>query len=283
MTTPGSHRPRKRLGQHFLVDRGVVHAILERSGLGTGDRVLEIGPGQGALTFPLAGRVARVLAVEKDRDLAEWLRQELQARGLDNVTVLCEDILRLDFDLLGRFSPGGVQVIGNLPYNVSTPVLERLIQHRRRILRAVLMFQKEVADRLTASPGGRTYGALTVLVGLHARVRRILRVRSAAFRPRPEVASAVVELDFALPHPARPVDETWFRRVVKGAFAHRRKTLQNALSASFPALGRDEVRGALTGCGIEPSRRAETLDVEAFIRLGRAFSRLPRNPGPADS
>mgnify|MGYP006291437047 CR=1 FL=1 len=283
MTAPGNHRPRKRLGQHFLVDPRVVRALLERSGLGTGDRVLEIGPGQGALTFPLSRKVTRVLAVEKDRELAEWLRQELKARGLDNVTVLSEDILRFDFDLLERFSPGGGQVLGNLPYNVSTPVLERLILNRARISRAVLMFQKEVADRLTASPGGRTYGALTVLVGVHARVRRILRVGKDAFRPKPKVESAVVELDFALPHPDRPEDETWFRRVVKGAFAHRRKTLQNALSASFPVLGRDEVRRALTDSGIEPDRRAETLDIEAFIRLGRSFSTLLRNSDPADS
>mgnify|MGYP006293046329 FL=1 len=283
MTAPGSHRPRKRLGQHFLVDPRVVRALLERSGLGTGDRVLEIGPGQGALTFPLSRKVTRVLAVEKDRELAEWLRQELKARGLDNVTVLSEDILRFDFDLLERFSPGGAQVLGNLPYNVSTPVLERLIRNRLRIRRAVLMFQKEVADRLTASPGGRTYGALTVLVGVHARVRRILRVGRDAFRPKPKVESAVVELDFALPHPDRPGDETWFRHVVKGAFAHRRKTLQNALSASFPVLGRDEVRRALIESGIEPDRREETLDIEAFIRLGRSFSTRLRNPDPADS
>ena len=283
MTAPGNHRPRKRLGQHFLVDPRVVRSLLERSGLGPGDRVLEIGPGQGALTFALARRVTRILAVEKDRDLAEWLRQELKARGLDNVTVLSEDILRFDFDLLERFSPGGSRVLGNLPYNVSTPVLERLIRNRGRISRAVLMFQKEVADRLTAPPGGRTYGALTVLVGVHARVRRILRVGRDAFRPKPKVESAVVELDFALPHPDRPGDETWFRRVVKGAFAHRRKTLQNALSASFPALERDEVRRALIDSGIEPDRRAETLDIEAFIRLGRSFSTRLRNPDPADS
>jgi len=283
LTSTGSHRPRKRLGQHFLADRGVVRSILDASGLGPSDRVLEIGPGRGALTLPLARGVSHVLAVEKDRDLAEWLRQALQARGVDNVTLLCEDILRFDFDLLDRFSPCGAQVIGNLPYNVSTPVLERLIRNRRRILRAVLMFQKEVADRLTASPGGRTYGALTVLVGVHARVRRVLRVGREAFRPRPQVASAVVELDFAFPHPARPRDETWFRRVVKGAFAHRRKTLQNALAASFPAIERDEVRGALVDCGIDPSRRAETLGIEEYIRLGRAFSTLTREPLPADS
>jgi 16S rRNA (adenine1518-N6/adenine1519-N6)-dimethyltransferase len=280
VTGAGLQRPKKRFGQHFLADRSVVRSILEASGLGPSDRVLEIGPGRGALTFPLAARGTRILAVEKDRDLAAWLETELGERGLDNVTLLCEDILRFDFGSLERFSPGGVQVLGNLPYNISTPVLERLIQNRRKILRAVLMFQKEVADRLTASPGGRTYGALTVLVGVHARTRRILRVDRNAFRPRPQVGSAVVELDFGSPHPARPGDEAWFRRVVRGAFGQRRKTLQNALAAFVPELGREGVGRALDRCGIDPRRRAETLGVEDYTRLAEALAALLPAPDP---
>ncbi len=281
MREPAGHRPRKRFGQHFLTDPGVIRGILDRSGLQDSDHVLEIGPGRGALTFPLARRVHRILAVEKDRDLAAWLHDELSARGVHNVTVVCADILRLDSDLLDRLSSSRIHVIGNLPYNISTPVIERLIRYRSRIHRAVLMFQKEVADRLASSPGNRTYGALTVLVGLHSRVRGLLRVGKASFHPRPRVESAVIELDFDSPHPSRPVDEAWFQRVVKGAFGHRRKTLQNALSAAFPALDRNDVRQAMAGCAIEPARRAETLTIEEFIRLSDTLSHLQKTNGTA--
>ncbi len=273
LTDLQGHRPRKRFGQHFLTDQGVIHRILDGAGLDPWDRVLEIGPGRGGLTFPMARRVDRILAVEKDRDLAGWLREELPSRGAHNVSVICEDILRFDFDLLERFSPDPILLVGNLPYNVSTPVLERLIRHRRHLRRAVLMFQKEVAERLAAAPGSRSYGALTVLVGIHARVRLLLRVGKASFHPKPQVESAVVELDFEAPHPERPKDEAWFRKVVRGAFGLRRKTLQNALSASFSGCARDDLRRTIAGCGIDPNRRAETLSIEEFLRLSDVLGR----------
>ncbi len=265
-------RAKKRFGQHFLKDRMVIHDILELAGLDSENHVLEIGPGRGALTFPLAERVARVLAVEKDRDLAAWLQQRIEVRGITNVQIACGDILRFDFEILDRFSSHKIHVIGNLPYNVSTPVLETLIDHRQRFRRAVLMFQKEVADRLCASPGGRAYGALTLLVGLHARVRRLLRVGRRSFHPIPRVDSTVVELDFDLHHCPGAADEPVFRSVVKGAFRHRRKTIQNALLASFPAWDRDAVGRALADCGIAPGRRPETLTIGDFLRLSEAFS-----------
>ncbi len=281
MNVLSGHRPRKRFGQHFLTDGRVIRSLLDRAGLEPTDRVLEIGPGRGALTLPMARRVNRVLAVEKDRDLAAWLQETLPARGIHNTTVVCADILRLDDEILDALSPNRVLVVGNLPYNISTPVVERLIQHRRRIRRAVLMFQKEVADRLAAPPGGRTYGALTVLVGLHARVRRLLRVGKEAFRPEPRVESAVVELDFDAPHPRRPESEVRFERVVKGAFAQRRKTLLNALSSAFPDLDRHELRRTLLHCGIDPGRRAESLSIDRFIQLSEALSRTTENPESA--
>lgn len=262
-----------------MTDAGIIQSLLDRAGLEPTDRVLEIGPGRGALTIPMARRVERVLAVEKDRDLAAWLQETLPARGIHNTAVVCTDILRLDDELLDALSSSRVLVVGNLPYNISTPVVERLIQHRRRIRRAVLMFQKEVADRLAAPPGGRTYGALTVLVGLHARVHRILRVGKEAFRPRPRVESAVVELDFNAPHPRRPESEAWFERVVKGAFAQRRKTLLNALSSAFPDLPRDELKRILLRCGIDPGRRAESLSIDRFIRLSDALAHGAERPG----
>ncbi len=271
MTPLSGLRAKKRFGQHFLKDRRVIHEILELSGLDSSNRILEIGPGRGALTFPLTERVDHILAVEKDRDLATWLQAKLEARKIRNAEVVCGDILRFDFSMLDSFSSERIHVIGNLPYNVSTPVLEALIDQRRRFSRAILMFQKEVADRLAASPGGRAYGALTVLVGLHATVRRLLRVGKKSFHPIPRVDSTVVELDFDLPHSPQPADEARFRAVVKGAFNHRRKTLQNALLASFPAWDRDAVGRVLADCRIEPGRRAETLSVDDFLRLSEAF------------
>lgn len=265
------HRAKKRFGQHFLVDRKMVRRILDRARLEAPDRVLEIGPGKGALTFPLSERVDRILAVEKDRDLAKRLERKLAERDINHVTVVCEDILSFDFTRLTRFAPQGIQVVGNLPYNISSPILERLIDQRRRLRRAVLMFQREVADRLAASPGSRRYGALTVLIGYHARVARLTRVGKESFSPRPQVDSSVVELDFGAPHPERAGDEGRFQRVVRGAFAHRRKTLLNALSMAFPGCSRTTLEEALRGCGIEPIRRAETLSISDYIRLERAL------------
>jgi len=265
------HRPIKRFGQHFLVDRKVIGRILERATLGPSDRILEIGPGKGALTLPLSRRVDRVLAVEKDRDLVERLMQRLHERGVTNVDALCGDILRFDFTRLEGFAPDGVHVVGNLPYNISSPVLETLIRQRRRIHRAVLMFQKEVADRLAATPGGRNYGALTVLIGYHARIAPLAKVGKEAFRPRPRVESAVVELDFDRPHPARAAHEACFQEVVRGAFAHRRKTLLNTLSIAFPGLDRQTLERVLAECGIEPIRRAETLSIDEYLGLAAAW------------
>ena len=264
---------RKKFGQHFLADRNVIRRILDRAGLTPQDRVLEIGPGRGALTLPLARRVDHVLAVEKDRDLTAILRASLAAQGVENVTLVTGDILHVDFARLDPGSPANGLVVGNLPYNISTPVLERLIEHRRLFRGAVLMFQKEVADRLTAEPGSRTYGALSVLVGYHAGVSRLLRVGREAFRPRPRVDSAVVRMDFERPFPERAEDEAWFRSVVRGAFAHRRKTLQNALITSFPDRTRADITHALLEGEIDPGRRAETLSIADFLRLSRTLAR----------
>ncbi|MGD8386248.1 MAG: 16S rRNA (adenine(1518)-N(6)/adenine(1519)-N(6))-dimethyltransferase RsmA [Desulfobacteraceae bacterium] len=266
-------RARKKFGQHFLADRNVIRRILDRAGLTSLDRVLEIGPGRGALTLPLAGRVASVLAVEKDRDLAAFLQESLASRGVENVTLVTKDILTFDFTSLEPGFDGKWLAIGNLPYNISTPVLERLIEHRRLFRGAVLMFQKEVADRLTAQAGSRTYGALSVLVRYHAEVSRLLRVGRECFRPSPRVDSTVVKLDFERPFPERAEDEVWFRNVVRAAFAHRRKTLQNALLTSFPDRTRTEVIQALRDGEIDPGSRAETLGIEDFLRLSRVLPR----------
>lgn len=264
-------RPRKALGQHFLRDRGMIGEILSLSAIDPEEHVLEIGPGKGALTFPLAARVRHLIAVEKDPFLAEALRARLRDQGLGHVEVVTGDILT--WDLAGARAAGapGFLVMGNLPYNISKPVLERLLTLRAHVRRAVLMFQREVGERLTASPGGKAYGAMTLLVSYAARVRPLLTIPREAFHPRPKVDSMVVSLDFEAPYPRRAADELSLTRLIKGAFAYRRKTLLNALLAALQGRGRDALLQALAHCGIAPARRAETLDMEAFLCLEEAL------------
>jgi len=271
VTGASSFRPKKSLGQHFLSDRAVVRKIVERTKFDADDAVLEVGPGRGELTLPLARRVSRLIAVEKDRFLAEALSERIARGGICNVTVYNDDILKFDFQRILPALPGKLQVVGNLPYNISSPLLEKLLRHRDRVGRAVLMFQLEMAQRLTAAPGVKAYGALTLLVARHARTTRLFTVSREAFRPRPKVDSMVLELDFVALYETEPVDEDAFRRVVKGAFSHRRKTLLNSLAGYRPEWDRSTVLKALTGGGIDPGRRAESLDMREFLALTKAF------------
>ncbi|MFH1490652.1 MAG: 16S rRNA (adenine(1518)-N(6)/adenine(1519)-N(6))-dimethyltransferase RsmA, partial [Pseudomonadota bacterium] len=212
-------RPNKRLGQHFLRERGFIHEIIAGAEFDESDLILEIGPGLGALTLPMAKTVRHVFAVEKDERLAETLGKNLRRGDIRNVTVIHEDILKLDFDdLLGPVEKK-IKIIGNLPYNISSPLLEKLIRNRTLVSRAVLMFQRELALRLIASPGSKAYGALTVLIQYHTRVCPLLDVPGSAFYPRPKVDSMVLGFDFEAPHPRKAEDEVRLQRVVRGAFA----------------------------------------------------------------
>jgi len=270
--SPLPFRPRKSLGQHFLRDKAVVNRIVHMSRFRRDDRVLEVGPGRGELTLPLARKVAHVTAVEKDPALADILQERIDRSGLENVSIHNRDILRFDIKDLIDACPGKFKVIGNLPYNISSPFLEKLVQWKDAVERAVLMFQLEVARRLTASPGCKAYGALTLLVSYHARPSPLFTVPKEAFRPIPKVQSMVVELDFAKPCPGNPRHAALFRKVVKGAFSHRRKTLLNSLAGFAPEWDRETVRATLTACGIDPTRRAETLDMDEFLQLTEAFA-----------
>ena len=266
-----SFRPNKRLGQNFLVAPGISAKIVALSGFTPEDTVLEIGPGKGALTLPLAARVKHVVAVEKDGRLADWLGERLKMAGVDNVTLLHGDILKLDWLVLKSYFPGRMPVIGNLPYNISSPVLEKMCQKAQWMGQAILMFQKEVAQRLTAVPGSKAYGALSLLVQYHAEVLSKLTVLKGSFFPVPKVDSMVVSLDFEKPYPQRAVNEAVFRRVVKGAFMHRRKTIINSLSGALPDQTRESLLAALAACGIDPRRRGEALEMVDFLRLSSAL------------
>ncbi len=271
-TKAEAFRPKKRLAQHFLQDFGIIREIIARTGFDTMDDVLEVGPGLGALTLPLAGRVHRITAVEKDSRLFEMLEKKLVGAGMTNVTLINEDILKFDFRTLSPPASGKIQIIGNLPYNISSPLLEKLITNRGIFGRALVMFQAELANRLLAVPGHREYGAITVALRYFAKVSPVLRVPKEAFYPRPKVASMVLHLDFGSPHPRRADDERHFRRVVKGAFSHKRKTLLNSLSAGLTDYRKEDLLKAMKICAIDPKIRAEALDIDDFLSLSTALA-----------
>lgn len=264
-------RPKKRLGQHFLKDKGVIHNILAKARLDQSDRVMEIGAGLGALTIPLAELVHDIYAIEKDSRLIGMLRERLSLKGVHNVTLINEDALRLNFEAIISPSAKKIMVIGNLPYNISSPVLEKLVKNRNLVSRAILMFQIEFARRMIASPGSKEYGAMSVLVQYHARISPLLEIPKEVFYPRPKVGSMVLEIDFERPHPRRAEDEDHFKKVVKGAFSQRRKTLLNALKSALTPYSEEAILGALGQCGIDSRRRAETLDIDEFLCLTSAL------------
>lgn len=259
-----SFHPKKRFGQNFLRDPGVVGRILAAAELQSSDRVLEIGPGLGALTDQLLARAGEVRVMEVDRELAHRLRE----RHASRLSIIEGDALRLEWPALLPEPP--YKLVANLPYNISSQILFKILDHRQLFGRLVLMFQKEVGDRLCASPGTKDYGILSVLCRVWFDVRRVATVPPGAFFPPPKVTSAVLLFE-PLPSPRVVVgDEDHFRRVVKGAFACRRKTLPNSLAAGgFPA---PEAVSALHRAGIDPGRRGETLTLEEFARLAEALS-----------
>jgi 16S rRNA (adenine1518-N6/adenine1519-N6)-dimethyltransferase len=268
------HRPKKRLGQHFIRDRGVINKIIDRAGFLQSDHVLEIGAGLGALTIPLAGRVRKITAVEKDPQLTDMLEERLSRFGVSNVTLINEDILRLDLEGIRGRSEEKIKAIGNLPYNISSPFLEKLLANRDIISRAVLMFQYEFARRLLSGPGGREYGAITVMIQYNAAVSQLLEVAKEAFYPIPKVGSMVLMIDMERRHTLRASDEAQFKSVVKAAFSHRRKTVLNSLKGALTSYGDEAISEALKRCGIDSRRRAETMDIDEFIRLASEFKAL---------
>jgi len=263
---PSGFRPRKRFGQHFL-EPAWVDKLIAALDPAPGETFLEIGPGRGALTRALAPRVARVVAVEIDRDLAS----DLPSRVPPNVRVITGDFLEVDLETVLRDEARPLRVVGNLPYNVSSPILFRLLaaaDEGRRFRDATVMLQREVADRIVAAAGTEGYGTLAVQVGLLADVDRLLVLPPGAFRPPPKVTSAVVRLRVRAPA-ADVGDPAAFERVVRGVFTQRRKTLLNAFRPVADSFGRSASQ-VLERAGLDPSRRPETLDVQEMARLSRA-------------
>jgi 16S rRNA (adenine1518-N6/adenine1519-N6)-dimethyltransferase len=262
--------PKQALGQHFLIDKGIARKIVRLADLGADDLVIEIGPGMGVLTFLMLPLVKKVIAVELDQGMADYLREKGQ--GQPSLTVIRQDVLGFDFARVAREAGRRIKVVANLPYNISTPVVFRLLDCREALTHLTLMLQREVAQRIIASPGGKAYGLLSIFTQLYTSPKIMMRVPPEAFYPSPQVESAVVGFEI-LERPRVAVeDEGFFKKVVKASFAQRRKTLLNALKGSPLPLGpREKIAEALESVGIDPRRRAETLDLTEFQRLAEAL------------
>jgi 16S rRNA (adenine1518-N6/adenine1519-N6)-dimethyltransferase len=258
---------RKELGQNFLRQSAMAEKIVASAEIGDSDVVLEIGAGLGVMTIAAGRRANRLIAVEKDRQLVPLLKTELLSHGLEGIEVLERNILTLDLGELSRGEGQPIVVIGNLPYNISSQVLVKLVHERRFVRRAVLMFQKELAERLCAGPGSRAYGRLSVILQYCAEMRVLFEVKADMFFPKPKVDSVVLRIDFKNTIDAPAGDEALFARVVQAAFGQRRKTLRNALSAGLLPLDSCGALDVLQKAGIDPRRRAETLSVNEFVAL----------------
>lgn len=259
--------PRKRYGQHFLADTAIARHIVESAEIGGHDVAVEIGPGLGALTQHATRRAQRLHLVEVDRDLAELLASCLGDAGAA-AEVHRQDVLDFDFTAMSRAEGRRLVVLGNLPYNISSPLVFRFLDHADALDRAVVMLQKEVGDRLTAAPGTKEYGVLSVLLPAFADVRMLFKVGPGAFRPQPKVDSVVLRIDFKEEPLVSPSQYEFLKLVVNTAFQKRRKTLRNSLKA-LPGEADESLQTAFLESSIDPGRRPETLDTGEFIRLAQ--------------
>lgn len=269
--------PKKQLGQNFIIDPAFTEKIVKRAGILPEDIILEIGAGLGALTIPLARRARKVIAIEKDRQIVPILNTEVLVSGLTNISIIEKDILSVDINALIEDMGGKIVVMGNLPYNISSQILVQLIRSREGISRAVLMFQKELAHRITADSGCRDYGRLTVMLRYCSDIRKLVDVKAALFFPKPKVDSEILEIKFKKEIDHKADDELFFFKVIKSGFGNRRKTLKNALAASELNIDPDTAKRVLEKSGIDPIRRAETLTVEEFVRLSNTLIECKQN------
>jgi len=271
--------PKRTLGQHFLIDKGVAQKIVRLADLGPEDCVAEIGPGMGVLTFLMLPLVKQVVAVELDQAIADYLREK--GEGMASLSVICGDALHYDFQGLAQEAGRKLKVVANLPYNISTPVIFRLLENREAVATITLMLQHEVAQRITAPPGGKDYGSLSIFTQLYTSPKIMMRVPPQAFYPRPKVESALIKFEI-LERPRVTInDHGFFQEVVRASFAQRRKTILNCLKNSPLVLGtKEEILEVLKAVGIDPRRRAETLDLTEFQHLAEALKRITEEPSP---
>jgi 16S rRNA (adenine1518-N6/adenine1519-N6)-dimethyltransferase len=272
-----SYPPLKSLSQNFLRNETQAKNLVDRLPLTSLDTVVELGAGQGALTFLLAEKVSRVLAVEIDAGLSAELKEKMLLAGKKNIKVVHEDLLKTDWTEWFKTLNGPFSIVGNLPYHISTPILFKVIENRPIIKAAYVMLQKEVADRLLAQPGTKEYGVITILIGYYARIQSLLQLKPGSFFPRPKVSSTFIELLFRQEPTTKVEDQDLFQWTVRSSFAQRRKQIKNALSAEarFPAL---LIAKALEMNQTDPQCRGETLTIGQFVTLSNTLADLLKNP-----
>lgn len=265
----------KSLGQNFITDKHVIERIVEGTDPSEKDLVIEIGPGIGVLTAEAAQQAAKVIAIEIDSKLIPILGETLAE--YDNVEVINQDILKTDLNgiideqrQLGNFT-GDVKIIGNLPYYITTPIIMHILENSIHAESITVMMQKEVADRIKASPGNKTYGAISAAVQYYCEVEQVISVPKEVFVPRPKVDSAVLKLTIRKETPVDLIDEKAFFACIKAGFGQRRKTLLNSLTGTY-GLSKDEIRTILEKAGIDPVRRAETLDMNEFADIANGVA-----------
>jgi len=264
-------RPLKRFGENYLIDANIKDKIIKEAAVTAGDTVLEIGPGLGALTIDLASSGAGVCAVEKDKKAFQILSL-IAGETYPNLELICQDIL--EFDIAHVFSGRKIKLIGNLPYYISTPIIEYMIKNRSLIECAIFMVQKEVAERLLAGPGTKDYSSISCFVQYYAKPKYVYTVKRNSFYPVPDVDSAIVRFDIPSTGPFDVRDEKMLFRVIRGAFNQRRKTIINSLSREAVLdISKDKLARILEEIGIDPERRPETLGLHEFAKIANAVVR----------
>lgn len=259
---------KKSLGQNFLIDQNILGKIVAAADITPTSGVLEIGPGIGALTEKLAQSAGKVIAIEIDDRLLPILQELFEEQA--NIEIVHGDVLQLDVGQLIREKLAGCttcHVVANLPYYVTTPILMKLLEEQHELQNIVVMIQKEVAERMAAKPGGKDYGSLSIAVQYYCIPELVTIVPQTVFIPRPNVDSAVIRLNIRQEPPVHVADESYFFQVVRAAFAHRRKTIYNNLTARYGKQDKARIAAVLEACGIDASRRAETISIEDFAAL----------------
>jgi len=260
--------PKKRLGQHFLVDRNILNKVIRTAEVGKEDVIVEVGPGLGEMTLALARLAKYVIAIEIDAKLVEVLKKK--SADFPNVEVVKSDILKVDFKHFFKKEGQPIKVVANLPYQISTPLLFRFIEAKEVFSTLTLMLQREVAERMVAPAGGKDYGPLSIFVQLFLDLSIRFFIKPSAFFPSPKVESAVVHMVWKEKPMIEANHEEWFKSVVRAGFGYRRKTLANALKHSELSLP-DSIESRMEKVGIDPRRRPETLTIQEFVRLAEAL------------